>query len=44
MPKLEAEAKRRRVKLIALPTEQACQLLSSVKRGKAHAESCFPSG
>ena len=37
MPTVEAEAKRRRVKLIAVPTEQACQLLSSGKHGKAHA-------
>jgi hypothetical protein len=37
MPTVEAEAKRRRIKLIAVPTEQACQLLSSVKRGKTHA-------
>jgi hypothetical protein len=37
MPAVEAEAKRRRIELVAVPTEQACQLLSSVKRAKAHA-------
>jgi hypothetical protein len=37
MPKVEAEAKRRGVKLIALPTEKACQLLNSAKRGKTYA-------
>jgi len=37
MPAVKAEAKRRRIKLIAMPTEQACQLLGSVKRSKAHA-------
>jgi hypothetical protein len=37
MPTVEAEAKRRRIELVAVPTKQACQLLSSVKRGKAHA-------
>jgi hypothetical protein len=37
MPKVKAEAKRRGIKLIAVPTEQACQLLSTVKRGKTHA-------
>jgi hypothetical protein len=33
MPAVEAEAKRRGIKLVAVPTEQACQLLGSVKRG-----------
>jgi hypothetical protein len=37
MPKVEAEAKRRGIKPIAVPTEQACGLLSSVKRDKTHA-------
>jgi hypothetical protein len=37
MPTVEAEAKRRGIKLIAVPTEQACRLLSSVKRRKTHA-------
>jgi hypothetical protein len=37
MPIVKAEAERRRIKLIAVPTEEACQLLSSVKRGEAHA-------
>jgi hypothetical protein len=32
MPAVEAEAKRRETKLVAMPTEQACQLLGSVKR------------
>ena len=37
MPTLEAEADRRGIKLIALPTDQACQLLNSVKRVEAYA-------
>jgi len=32
MPAVEAEAKRRGIKLVAIPTEQACQLLGSIKR------------
>ena len=32
MPAVEAEAKRRGIKLVAIPTEQACQLLGSLKR------------
>ena len=37
MPAVEAEAKRRGIKLVAVPTEQACQLLGSVQRGEAFA-------
>jgi hypothetical protein len=37
MPTVEAEAKRRGIKLTAVPTERACQLLISVKRDRAHA-------
>jgi len=37
MPALEAEAKRRGIKLVAVPTEQACQLLGSVQREEAFA-------
>ncbi len=37
MPAVEKEAKRRRVKLVALPTEQACEYLSSLKRKDAYA-------
>jgi len=32
MPAVEAEAKRRGIKLVAIPTEQACQLLGSLNR------------
>ena len=31
MPAVEAEARRRGIKLVAVPTDQACQLLGSVK-------------
>lgn len=37
MPAVEAEANQRGIKLIAVPTEQACQLLSSEKREAAYA-------
>jgi hypothetical protein len=37
MPAVEAEADRRGVKLIARPTDQACQLLNSLKRVEAYA-------
>jgi hypothetical protein len=37
MPAVEAEAKRRGIKLVAVPTEQACQLLGSVQGGEAFA-------
>ena len=37
MPAVEAEAKRRGIKLVAVPTEQACQLLGSVQREEAFA-------
>ena len=37
MPAVEAEAKRRGIKLVAAPTEQACQLLSSAKHAEAFA-------
>jgi hypothetical protein len=37
MPAVEAEAKRRGIKLVAVPTKQACELLGSVKRGEAFA-------
>ena len=32
-----AEAKRRGIKLVAVPTKQACELLDSVKRGETFA-------
>jgi len=37
MPAVEAEAKRRGIKLVAVPTEQACELLGSVKRRETFA-------
>ena len=37
MPAVEAEAQRRGIRLIAVPTEQACQLLGSVDRTEAYA-------
>jgi hypothetical protein len=37
MPAVEAEAKRRGIKLVAVPTKQACELLGSVKRGETFA-------
>jgi hypothetical protein len=37
MPEVEAEAKRRRVKLISLPTEQACKYLGSLKPTETYA-------
>jgi hypothetical protein len=37
MPGVQAEAKRRGIKLIAVPTDQACRLLNTVRRNKAHA-------
>lgn len=37
MPTVEAEAKRRGIKLVAVPTERACRLLRSVKRGETYA-------
>jgi hypothetical protein len=37
LPAVEAEAKRRGIKLIAVPTEQACQLLGSMNRGESYA-------
>src|ERR1035437_5305520 len=37
MPVVEAEAKRRGIKLIAVPTKQACELLASVERGETFA-------
>ena len=37
MPAVEAEPRRRRIKLVAVPTERACQLLGSVKRADAFA-------
>ena len=37
MPAVEAEAKRRGIKLVAIPTEQACRLLESVKRRETFA-------
>jgi len=37
MPAVEDEAKRRGVKLIALPTGDACEYLSSLKRKHAYA-------
>jgi len=37
MPAVEAEAKRRGIKLVAVPTEQACQLLSSMARAETFA-------
>ena len=37
MPAVEAEAKRRGIKLIAVPTKQACELLASVERGETFA-------
>ena len=37
MPGVEVEAKRRGIKLVAVPTVQACELLGSVKRGEAFA-------
>ena len=37
MPAVEAEAKRRGIKLVAIPTQQACQLLSSGKRRETFA-------
>jgi hypothetical protein len=37
MPAVAAEAKRRGIKLIALPTAEACHYLSSVKRRETYA-------
>ncbi len=37
MPAVEWEAKRRAIKLIALPTEQACELLTLLEPRKAYA-------
>ena len=37
MPSVEAEAKRRGIKLVAVPTEQACQLLSLAKQEETFA-------
>ncbi len=37
MPAVEAEAKRRGIKLVAVPTDQACRFLGAVKRGEAFA-------
>jgi hypothetical protein len=37
MPAVEAEAKRRGVELVAVPTEEACQLLCSAERGESFA-------
>ena len=37
MPAVEAEARRRGIELIAVPTEQACQLLGSGKRRETFA-------
>ncbi len=37
MPAVEEEAVRRGIKLVALPTEQACQLLGSVTRREIYA-------
>ena len=37
MPSVEAEAKRRGIELVAVPTKQACQLLCSLKRGESFA-------
>lgn len=37
MPAVAAQAKRRRIKLIALPTEAACQHLGSLKRKETFA-------
>jgi hypothetical protein len=37
MPGVEAEAKRRGIGLIAVPTKEACRLLSSVERGESFA-------
>ncbi len=37
MPSVDAEAKRRGIKLVAVPTDQACQLLGTVKRGETFA-------
>ncbi len=37
LPAVEAEAKRRGIKLLAVPTDQACQLLGLIKRGETFA-------
>jgi len=37
MPSVEAEAKRRGIKLVAVPTEQACQLLGLAKQEETFA-------
>ena len=37
MPAVEAEAKRRGIELVAVPTKQACQLLCSLKRKESFA-------
>ena len=37
MAAVEATAKRRKITLIALPTEQACELLSTLKRADSYA-------
>jgi len=37
MPEVEAEAKRRGIELVAVPTKQACQLLCSLKCGESFA-------
>jgi hypothetical protein len=37
MDEVLAEAKRRRIELIAAPTEEVCRLLEEVKKGQAYA-------
>jgi hypothetical protein len=37
MPEVVAEAARRKIDLVAVPTEQACELIAELERRKVHA-------